>query len=88
MMYRVGGKKVRETIGTLAAITKVEDARAQARQSVEKAQAGINPVEERRASERAAALKEKTARWLPRGRRTLRRALCQKEHEGLDMEGG
>lgn len=56
VMYRVGGKKVRETLGTLAAIEKVEAARALARASIEQAQGGINPVEQRRAAEQAAAL--------------------------------
>ena len=48
-MYRVDGKPVWETIGTLAAIPKVEDARQRARVSFAKAKGGANPVEERRA---------------------------------------
>jgi integrase len=51
--YRVAGKKVRETIGTAATIPRVEDARALARASMQKAQAGVHPVTERR---RAAAI--------------------------------
>jgi integrase len=47
-MYRVGGKQVRETIGTLATIPNVGVARAKARASMEKAAAGLNPVTERR----------------------------------------
>src|SRR5712671_3683420 len=40
VMYRVGGKKVRETIGTLSAIPNVADARNKARASVQQAQGG------------------------------------------------
>jgi len=53
-MYRVGGKLVRETLGTAAVIPNVADARMRARESLTKAQAGVNPVEQRRVSERAA----------------------------------
>ncbi len=56
VMYRVGGKLVRETLGTAAVIPSVADARTRARESLQKAQAGVNPVEERRGSERAAEL--------------------------------
>jgi integrase len=55
-LYRVGGKLVRETIGTAAVIPNVADAREQARQSMQKAQAGRNPVAERRERDRAAAV--------------------------------
>jgi hypothetical protein len=48
-MYRVDGRAVFETIGTLAAIPKVEDARQRARVSIAKAKGGTNPVAERRA---------------------------------------
>jgi integrase len=51
-LYRVGGKLVRETIGTVALIPNVGDARERARQSLQKAQAGQNPVVERRERER------------------------------------
>jgi integrase len=54
VMYRVGGKLVRETLGTAAVIPNVADARMRARESLIKAQAGVNPVEQRRVSERAA----------------------------------
>jgi Arm DNA-binding domain len=47
-MYRVNGKTVMETLGTLARIPKVDDARARARASMEKAEAGTNPVAEKR----------------------------------------
>jgi integrase len=56
VMYRVGGKLVRETLGTAAVIPSVADARTRARESLQKAQAGVNPVEEKRGSERAAKL--------------------------------
>jgi integrase len=52
-LYRVGGKLVRETIGTAALIPNVAEARERARQSMQKAQAGQNPVVERRERERA-----------------------------------
>src|SRR5271170_6329314 len=53
VMYRVRkvGKQVRETLGTLAEIPNVADARERALASINKAQAGINPVAERRAAE-------------------------------------
>src|SRR4051812_2055075 len=47
-MYRVNGKAVMETIGTVARISKVDDARQAARASMEKAAAGNNPVVEKR----------------------------------------
>src|ERR1700730_4912763 len=53
VFYRVNGKQVRETIGTLATVPEVAAARALARQSMQKAQAGINPAAERLAIERA-----------------------------------
>jgi hypothetical protein len=56
VMYRVGGKLVRETPGTAAVIPNVADARMRARESLVKAQAGVNPVEQRRVSERTAKL--------------------------------
>jgi integrase len=55
VMYRVGGKKVRETIGTLGVISKVDHARALARESLRLAQSGAHPFEERRAAARKAA---------------------------------
>src|SRR5713226_2037773 len=51
VMYRVDGKLVRETLGTLARIPKVDKAREVARESMRQAQAGIHPVETRRAAE-------------------------------------
>jgi hypothetical protein len=48
--YRVAGKKVRETLGTTATIPKVDDARDLARESMQMAQRGIHPVEERKRS--------------------------------------
>ena len=57
VMYRVGGKKVRETLGTLPLIPKVEKARDLARDSLQQAQAGLHPVEQRRAAKRQAAEK-------------------------------
>jgi integrase len=53
VFYRVNGKQVRETLGTLATVPDVAAARALARQSMQKAQAGINPAAERQAIERA-----------------------------------
>jgi integrase len=51
--YRVAGRRVRETLGTTATVPRVEDARNLARASMQKAQAGTHPVEERQS--RAAA---------------------------------
>jgi integrase len=64
VMYRVEGKLVRETLGTAAVIPSVADARTRARESLQKAQAGVNPVEERRGSERAVKLaRERTPKF-------------------------
>jgi len=55
-MYRVHGKLIRETLGTLAVIPKVDEARRRARSSLDKARGGVNPIAERRkAAQRAAA---------------------------------
>ena len=56
-MYRVRGKLVRETLGSAALIPNVGDARSRARISLQKAQAGVNPVEERREAKRVAEVK-------------------------------
>jgi integrase len=48
VMYRVNGKQVRETLGTLANIPKVSKARDLAAESKAKASGGVNPVEQRR----------------------------------------
>jgi integrase len=48
VLYRVDGKMVRETLGSIAQIPNVGDARALARESMERARAGTNPVEEKR----------------------------------------
>jgi integrase len=62
VMYRIGGKRVRETLGTLASIPKVDEARRLARESLNKVERGINPAEERRQqreeAERQAAAEE------------------------------
>jgi integrase len=49
--YRVGGKMVREKLGTLAQIQNVAGARELARQSMTKARSGAHPVEDRRRRE-------------------------------------
>jgi integrase len=67
-MYRVGGKAVMETLGTMWLIPKVDVARNLARESMVKARAGTNPVEEKREEEAAAAAaaeaQKKTFAWL------------------------
>jgi hypothetical protein len=63
-MYRVDGQLVRETIGTLALIPSVAEARDRARESMQKARAGKNPVAERRERELAARSKRKHCRTL------------------------
>ncbi|MBV8574858.1 MAG: DUF4102 domain-containing protein [Acetobacteraceae bacterium] len=55
-LYRVSGQLVRETIGTSALIPNIADARERARQSMQKAQAGHNPVAGKRERGRAAAV--------------------------------
>ena len=52
-MYRVNGRLVRETLGTLARIPKVDKARELARESMKQAQGGVHPVEARRAAKAA-----------------------------------
>src|SRR5262249_46131917 len=54
-MYRVRGKFVMETLGDVALLPKVEDARQRARDSMLKARAGTNPVAERREREKVEA---------------------------------
>ncbi len=54
-MYRVNGKTVLETIGTLAKVPKVDEARKRARDSMEKAAAGENPAAARRTARARAA---------------------------------
>src|SRR5437588_10502504 len=53
-MYRVSGKPVMETIGSLAKVPRVDDARQAARESMAKAAAGGHPVA-RNGSKRFAA---------------------------------
>jgi integrase len=53
-MYRVNGKKVLQTLGTMKAIPKVDDARQAAREAIMMARTGVNPVEEKRAEVAAA----------------------------------
>jgi integrase len=68
-MYRVAGKPVMETLGTIAQIPKVEQAREAARASFLRARAGGDPVAERRAeaariaAETAAAQEAVTGRF-------------------------
>jgi hypothetical protein len=47
VLYRVNGKPVREALGTVATVPEVGDARDLARASMQKAQKGIHPAEER-----------------------------------------
>ena len=55
-MYRVNGKPVMETLGTLARLPKVDEARALARASMERAATGENPVIERKARQQKTAV--------------------------------
>lgn len=67
VVYWVGGRQVRETLGTVVEIPNVAAARARALASQTSARAGINPVAERRvATERAAANTLAGAVVLPR----------------------
>jgi integrase len=50
-MYRVNGKSVMQTLGTVVVIPKVDDARQRAREAIATARAGRNPVEIRRAEQ-------------------------------------
>jgi integrase len=75
VMYWVKGKQVRETLGTLAAIPEVAEARRRALASMEQARKGVNPVAERRVTaERIAAntIGAAVERWLDHCTRNLR----------------
>lgn len=61
-MYRVNGKSVMQTLGTMAQVPKVDEARARARASMTQARDGINPVKDRREAEKEATKKAKTFR--------------------------
>jgi integrase len=54
-MYRVQGKAVMETLGTMAETPSVANARDRARASMTRAREGINPADERREEEKRAA---------------------------------
>jgi hypothetical protein len=56
--YRIAGKRVRETLGTTATVPKVDHARDLARASMQKAQAGVHPVEEKQRRAAAAAARQ------------------------------
>ena len=53
-MYRIKSKTVMQTLGSLALIPKVDDARQRAREAIIAARAGVNPVEEKRVEQAAA----------------------------------
>lgn len=57
-LYRVNGRLVRETIGTVGLIPNVAEARDRARESLRQVERGIHPIEARRASEEAAMIAE------------------------------
>ena len=59
-MYRVKGKTVMQTLGSLALIPKVDDARQHAREAIIRARSGVNPVEEKRAEEASAEAEQVT----------------------------
>ena len=60
--YRVGGKPVREKLGTLAQIPNVAGARELARQSMTKARSGANPVEDRRRRRKKSGVRRRLKR--------------------------
>lgn len=73
--YRVDGKQIMETLGTVARIDGVTNARALARASIEKAERGENPVEERRVEAKRAETNTVAAavgRYLAHCDRTLK----------------
>jgi integrase len=73
VMYRVGGKKIREKLGTVAVVPKVGDARDLARESLRRAEQGINPAEERRREQDEA--KRRVEEEAARSRATLNAAI-------------
>jgi integrase len=75
-MYRVNGKAVMETIGSLAKVPKVDDARGLARASMQKAESDTHPVEEKRVEAARSAANTVGAaveRYLAEGGRTSKR---------------
>lgn len=74
-MYRVNGKAVMQTLGSAARMPKVEDARDLARASMQKAEAGENPVAEKRAEAKrnaASTVKAAVDRYLAECDRNLK----------------
>jgi integrase len=59
-MYRVKSKTVMQTLGSLALIPKVDDARQLAREAIIRARSGVNPVEEKRSEEASAEAEQVT----------------------------
>jgi integrase len=56
--YRVAGRRIRETLGTTATVPRVDDARNLARASMQQAQAGVHPVQEKHRRTAAAAARQ------------------------------
>jgi integrase len=73
VMYRVNGRQVREKLGTIRSVPKVEQARDLARARIQKAREGIDPVEERRHEQEAETQRAK--REERRQRETLSAAI-------------
>jgi integrase len=87
-MYRVDGKTVMETMGTLARVPKVDDARTLARASMTMAAGGNNPVAEKRTAAKHSAVNTFAAavgRYLNHADRNLKPNIF--EHDVLPCWG-
>jgi integrase len=60
VIYRIGGKQIRETLGTSAQFPNVAAARQRARQSLQQVSSGIHPVEAKRRQQRETAARGTT----------------------------
>ena len=94
-MYRVDGKPVMETLGAVARVPKIDEARSLARASMAKAAAGENPVAEKKvdtARQTANTVKAAVARYLAHCDRTLKPKTAREwrrifEHDVLPQWG-
>ena len=91
-MYRVHGKSVMETLGTVARVSTIEEARSRARASMAKAEAGGNPVAEKKVETARQTANTVVARYLAHCDRTLKPKTAREwrrifEHDVLPQWG-
>jgi hypothetical protein len=84
--YRVNGRVLMETIGSLAKVPDIADARDMARASMQKAQTGTHPVEEKRveaARSAANTVKAAVERYLAEGGRSSKNGRGKPRRQGM-----